>query len=197
MRFAIIRHRLDWRWKRFPMTALFVLLGFSHSLCGCIMFNAMGSLTDRDIQQMREKTDGLVDEVRVGATYMLKTDLFLLRLEIGGEESLALGIPTGHEIEAKEFAAPESIAQYHADRTRWPAVVQVIPEGTRVRVSQINGERQLGSGYGYGVLLVDGLSALGSVVLDDALHCVICPEGEALIVIADPWILGATDTTAT
>jgi hypothetical protein len=153
------------------------------------MLNAMDSLTDHDIQRMRAKTDGLVDEVQVGDTYALKTDVFLLRVNIGDEELLALGVPAGLKVDARRFSVPDSTEQYHANPTHWPEVVRVLSEGTRVRVSQINEERELGSGYGYGALPGHGLSTLGSVVLDDTLHCVICPEEGTPVVIADPWIL--------
>lgn len=52
---------------------------------GCLVFGPLASITDRDIQHMKEITDNLTTTVQTGQVYEFTADLFLSETVIENE----------------------------------------------------------------------------------------------------------------
>jgi hypothetical protein len=118
---------------------------------GCLMLGDLAAYTEHSVNDMEKLSGGLSDAVRIGDVYESKIDLFLLTQKSGASRRFALSAPMNIPGVIGFYSSPLSRAAYYADRERWPEVINVIPQGTRVEVSDVKKSGSPGWGYTYTV----------------------------------------------
>lgn len=135
---------------------------------GCLALGQLATYTEHSVDDVGGLSRGDKDVVRIGDVFETTIDLFLLTQKSGASRRFALSAPMNIPGVIGFYSSPPSRAAYYADRERWPEVINVIPQGTRVEVSDVKKSGSPGWGYTYtvfGKLQVVGwpLSTLASM----------------------------------
>lgn len=133
---------------------------------GCLVFGALASITERDIQHMKEITDNLIPTIQTGEVYELTTDLFLTETGNESEMVFTLEVPVELQISGQKRTVPESVEAYMAQTENWQQIAGLVPKGARIKIVLLNENESLGLGYCYGTLLGERLHDSDAVLMD-------------------------------
>lgn len=146
------------------VTALAIGLAVFNS--GCLVFGPLASITDRDIQHMKEITDNLTTTVQTGQVYEFTADLFLSETVIENETEFSLEVPVELQVSGQKRMVPESVEAYMAQTENWQQIADVVSKGARIKIVSLNENESLGFGYCYGTLLGKRLHDSNAVMMD-------------------------------
>lgn len=150
---------------QFAFVAL-LTIGFALFNSGCLMFGALASVTNRDIQHMTEVTADLIPTVQTGEVYELTADLFLSETVIENEREFSLEVPVELQVSGEKRMVPESVEAYMAQTENWQQIADVVSKGARIKIVSLNENESLGFGYCYGTLLGERLHNSNAVMMD-------------------------------
>lgn len=166
-----------------------LVIGLVALSSGCLMFGAISSITDRDIEYIREITDSMVQRVQIGNIFELKVDLFLSEVRDGEGYWHMVEIPAGLQQNMQKRPMPDSIHSYRANPKNWPHIVGVLPKGSQVEILQLNENISYGLGKCHGTLVGENSMGLSAVIMDLTLLDARRRQEEPSILIPDPRFL--------